>query len=243
MILYYVRHGEPNYEHDCLTEKGKLQAEAIAKLLKQLHVDKVYASTMGRATETAMPTAKECNLPIIPCPWAREDLAWKNYTVKVKEGTTWVFWSKEMLDNFSSKETQEKGYEFYKLPAYESTNLPIGIPLTDKNVDEFMLSLGYRHDRENKYFIEEKKNDEHVALFAHHGFGLAFLSSLLDIPYSFFSLRADMCHTGLTTILFEPSLNGKVYPKILHLSDDAHLYEAGLLHDAPTELYIDTSGN
>lgn len=239
MILYYVRHGEPNYEHDCLTEKGKKQAKAVAGLLKELHVDKVYASTMGRATETAMPTAEAFNLPIIPCPWAREDLAWKNYTVKVRDGTTWIFWADKWLDEFGSKETQEKGYEFYKLPVYKETNLPIGIPLTDKNVDEFMLSLGYRHDRVNKCYVEERKNDEHVALFAHHGFGLAFMSSLMDIPYSFSALRMDMCHTGLTTIIFEPATNGKIYPKILHLSDDAHLYKEGLLNDTPTALYIE----
>lgn len=239
MILYYVRHGEPDYENDCLTPKGKKQAEAIAKLFKHLGVNKIYASTMGRATETAIPTAREFNLPIIPCPWAREDLAWKNYTVKIEEGRTWIFWAKKWVDEFNSKETIEKGYDFYTLPIYQETNLPIGIPLTDKAVDEFMLSLGYVHDRANKCYTEKEKNEDHVALFAHHGFGLAFLSSLLDIPYSFSSLRMDMGHTGLTTILFEKSVNGKVYPRILHLSDDAHLYKEGMLEDKPTEIYID----
>ena len=68
MFLYYVRHGEPNYELDCLTEKGKKQAEALASLFKKVGIQKVYASTMGRAQETAKPTAEEFHLPILPCP-------------------------------------------------------------------------------------------------------------------------------------------------------------------------------
>ena len=31
MLLYIVRHGDPDYEKDCLTERGKLQAEAVGK--------------------------------------------------------------------------------------------------------------------------------------------------------------------------------------------------------------------
>lgn len=239
MILYYVRHGEPNYELDCLTEKGQKQAEAISDLFMKLGVDEIYASTMGRATETAKPTAKKFNLPIIPCDWAREDLAWKNYTCKVDGGVTWVFWSKEWVEEFNKEETINAGYEFYKLPVYQKINLPKGIELTDSSVDKFMASLGYVHDRKKKCYIEKEKNDKHVALFAHHGFGLAFLSSLLDIPYSFSSLRMDICHTGLTTIIFEPNKDGKVYPKVLHLSDDAHLYKEGLLNDNSTEEYIE----
>ena len=31
MLLYIVRHGDPIYETDSLTERGKLQAEAVGK--------------------------------------------------------------------------------------------------------------------------------------------------------------------------------------------------------------------
>lgn len=241
MFLYYVRHGEPNYEKDCLTEKGQKQAEAIAKIFKQIGIDKVYASTMGRATDTAKPTAKEFNLPIIPCPWAREDTGWNNYSTTLSpHERTWIFWDPKYMKEFLSKETRDAGYTFYNLPAYKDTNIKKGIEFTDSNVDAFMRELGYEHDREHACYKQIKENNEHVALFAHHAFGLAFLSSLLDIPYSFFSLRFDMCHTAYTLIEFKANKDGIVIPNVIHLSDDSHLHKEGLFtKEMPSEVYIE----
>ena len=36
MKIYFVRHGDPNYRHDCLTELGHKQAQAAAKRLKEI---------------------------------------------------------------------------------------------------------------------------------------------------------------------------------------------------------------
>ena len=35
MRIVFVRHGEPDYEHDCLTETGVRQAEQAAERLKE----------------------------------------------------------------------------------------------------------------------------------------------------------------------------------------------------------------
>lgn len=41
MILFYIRHGEPIYEPDSLTELGERQAEAVAKRLSMFGIDKI----------------------------------------------------------------------------------------------------------------------------------------------------------------------------------------------------------
>lgn len=64
MKLLLVRHGHPNYELDCLTSLGHLQAEAAAKRLMDKNIDLFYSSTCGRAVETAQYTAKEYGLPV-----------------------------------------------------------------------------------------------------------------------------------------------------------------------------------
>lgn len=53
MILYYVRHGDPIYEPDQLTELGKIQVSAVAKRLALRGVDRIYSSL--RARQTAQP--------------------------------------------------------------------------------------------------------------------------------------------------------------------------------------------
>ena len=55
-----------------LTELGKLQAELAAKALKGTHIDKMYSSDLKRTVETALPTAKDHELNIIPDPRLRE---------------------------------------------------------------------------------------------------------------------------------------------------------------------------
>ena len=72
MLLYIVRHGEPNYEKDCLTENGKLQAEAVGKRIAASGIDVIYSSPMGRAQETAAPACRLLGLPCNIEDWAHE---------------------------------------------------------------------------------------------------------------------------------------------------------------------------
>jgi broad specificity phosphatase PhoE len=122
---------------------------------------------------------------------------------------------------------RELGAAWYTHPALTRDFLP-GIERVNREVDEFFLSLGYRHDRENGRFEAVAPTEERIALFAHQGFGMAFFSSLLDIPYPFFSTHFDMGHTGMTVIDFT-EFCGFVYPKVLQLANDSHLYRDGIL--------------
>ena len=72
-----------------------------------------------------------------------------------------------------------------------------------------------------------KPNDKRVALFAHQGFGIAFLSCMLDIPYPAFSTHFDLSHSSMTVIEFK-EIDGYAIPQILTLSSDSHLYKEGI---------------
>ena len=99
-----------------------------------------------------------------------------------------------------------------------------------------MASLGYLH-MQNSYRTEMPDDNRRVALFAHQGFGLAFLSSLLDIPYPLFCTHFDISHSGMTVIEFK-SNNGFVVPQILQLSNDSHLYKDGLPTKYQNKIYF-----
>jgi hypothetical protein len=58
MLLYIVRHGDPIYVTDTLTDRGKLQAEAVGKRMYNAKIDKIFSSPMGRAMETAEPACR-----------------------------------------------------------------------------------------------------------------------------------------------------------------------------------------
>jgi len=54
MKIFLVRHGEANPEREGvpLTEKGILEAKAVAKKLKKYNFEKVYSSNLLRAKQT-----------------------------------------------------------------------------------------------------------------------------------------------------------------------------------------------
>jgi len=72
MLLYIIRHGDPDYQTDSLTERGKKQAEAVAKRMCAARIDRVFSSPMGRARETAEPTCRALGIPYTIEDWAHE---------------------------------------------------------------------------------------------------------------------------------------------------------------------------
>ena len=53
MKLLIIRHGDPDYSIDSLTEKGWKEAELLKKRLLKLDISAFYVSPLGRAQATA----------------------------------------------------------------------------------------------------------------------------------------------------------------------------------------------
>ena len=47
MKLLFIRHGDPDYEHDTLTEKGHREAALLAEKLCKIPIDEFYMSPLG----------------------------------------------------------------------------------------------------------------------------------------------------------------------------------------------------
>ena len=228
MILYYVRHGEPIYDPDSLTELGQKQAAALAKRFSLYGLDEVYSSPSNRAKLTAKPTCEALGLEMKICDWADEALAGLDTGMKNKEGGfVWSFADKEMSEKFNDPSVRALDKEWYKHPYFEGFPFEKGMKRIDSAVDEFLLSLGYKHDRENNCYEKVGKSPERVALFAHHGASMMILSSILDIPYPMFSTRCSLGHTGVCVLAFGEE--GRIYPQVFQHSNDSHLYKEGLL--------------
>ena len=64
MKIIFIRHGEPNYEIDSLTEKGWREAELLSKRTAKWNVTDFYCSPLGRAKDTASFTLKNAGREI-----------------------------------------------------------------------------------------------------------------------------------------------------------------------------------
>ena len=69
MQLLFIRHGEPDYVHDTLTEKGWREARLLAERIAPLDVKQYYVSPLGRAQDTARPTLERAGRTAVTLDW------------------------------------------------------------------------------------------------------------------------------------------------------------------------------
>ena len=72
MRLMIIRHGDPDYSIDSLTERGWREAELLSDRIAKLKVKNFYVSPLGRAKDTASLTLKKMNRTAEECEWLRE---------------------------------------------------------------------------------------------------------------------------------------------------------------------------
>jgi len=229
MLFFYVRHGDPIYRPDSLTPKGEREAEAIGKRLAMYGVDEIYTSTSNRAILTSQPTRELLGKTHTELEFCHESLAHKEFSGTSNGVHRWICELEEFKNLFVSPEMRRLDKEWYTHPALAETGVKDGWKRISDATDEFLASLGYEHIREeNRYrVLEGADENKRVALFAHEGFGLIFLSALLDIPYPMISTHFHIRTTGLTVIEFKHE-DGFSIPKVFTHSNDAHLYKEGL---------------
>lgn len=233
MLFFYVRHGDPIYEPDSLTPFGHRQAEAVGKMLALYRIDEIYSSTSERAKLTAKPLSEIIKKDATLLDFANEVYAWHDLTCysELMGRNAWLFHAPEMKELFHTPELVALGHKWYEHPAFsgeafKDKDYKAGMERIQKASDEFFESLGYKRVGDGKYQVI-KDNSKRVAMFAHQGFGLAFIPAILGIPYPMFASHFDIFTSGVTVIEFA-NVNGYAYPKIVELSSSAHLYKEGL---------------
>ena len=234
MIFYYVRHGDPIYDPDSLTELGHKQAAALAKRFTLTGLDEIYSSTSMRARMTAEPTCKALGKEMILLDWANEGYAFRDFSVEIGDGQRrWVFHRDEYKEKLWSAEVRALGQDWHKHPCFARERFSEGVARIDMETDAFFKGLGFEHDRKNACYRSLQKRvkgqeEKRVALFAHEGFGKAFLSSLMDLPYPYVATRCELTHSSVTVFHFDDNADAAP-PKLLQWSNDSHLYKEGIL--------------
>ena len=53
MRILLIRHGDPDYDNDTLTEKGRREAALLAEAAPHMNLGTCFVSPLGRAQDTA----------------------------------------------------------------------------------------------------------------------------------------------------------------------------------------------
>lgn len=214
MRIIFVRHGEPNYEKDCLTETGRKQAEAAAARLEREGISEIYASSMGRAQETAMFTARKLGLPVRTLDFMHE-ISWGGPDVPM-EGHPWTI-SDWMID--------EKQFDFYREdwrqhPYFKNNSAVNCLDDISGKFDALLLRQGYRHEGP-RYYCETDRQKT-IAVFSHGGSGACALSHLLALPFPYVCSVMPYGLTSVTILNFPVQKGAYVHPRIELFNDLTH---------------------
>ncbi len=229
MLLYIIRHGDPIYETDSLTERGFRQAEAVAKRMKAAGIDRVYSSPMGRARLTAEPTCRLLGLPCHIEEWSHEIL--DERLTPYPDG---IMKSVSLLPTHVFRENGNVDLPYdqaLSCTGFNQSRMHEAAAFIQAHGDDFLERLGYR--AENGVYRILHPNEERIALFCHSALTRAWLSYLLHIPIHL--MWADFCpsHSSVTVLHFPNYPSGFTAPRCLSFSDLSHLYAEGLdlMHD------------
>lgn len=225
MLLYIIRHGEPIYAPDILTELGERQAEALSKRFAAQGLDRIFVSPLGRARMTAEPTARALGLPCEVREWMSESLAWEHFSASWPQGFSGWYFQRPVADTLGERNETLWG-NWYEADCFAPTTAREGMRIIGEGPDALLEELGYR--REGSVYRILHPSEEKVAAFCHQGFGLHWLSHLLRIPPQVFAAEFDITHSGVTVIRLANTPEGITRPQCLCLSDMSHIFAGGL---------------
>lgn len=222
MKLYIIRHAEPDYSIDSLTEKGWREAGLLKERLIKLPPDTTfYSSPLGRAKDTAKPTLEALGRTAEVCDWLRE---FDGYVKDPETGKNSLAWDKfpaliaENADYFDR-------YKWLDTPLFSSGNVKEKYKAVCRGIDGILLRHGYRHD--GTLFRVEKESTESIVLFCHFGVESVILSHLLNTSPVVFWQGFVALPSSVTLLATEEREKGVASLRCSHFADLSHLYAGG----------------
>ena len=224
MRILIVRHGDPDYAIDGLTEKGQREAELLADRLTKEKIDKVYCSVLGRARLTAKPTLDRLGIEAEYCEWLREF----DYAAKVKfpylEEETGCVW--DVLPEYLN--TLPEIYsptEWYKSEFLRNTPIKEKYDAVCAEFDKVLAEFGYERDGYNYKAV--RSNHDTLVFVCHYGLTAVLLSHIFNCsPYTIWQNMVALT-TSVTTIHTEERVKGIASMRCCGFSDISHLAQGG----------------
>lgn len=222
MKLLIVRHGDPDYSIDSLTETGWIEAEALSERLTKLDVKAFYCSPLGRAKDTAKATLEKMHREAEILPWLREF-----GPVNVVKPTTpqgdicWDWlpqdWTREPL--FYDRD------RWFEAPAFQTAGVRAEAEQVYAGFDTLLAKHGYVRD--GNLYRAEKANEDTIVFFCHFGLECVLLGHLLGISPMILWHGACAAPTSVTTVVTEERREGIAAFRMSAFGDISHLYAVG----------------
>ena len=223
MRLLLIRHGDPDYVHDSLTEKGRREAGLLAEQAPSMDLGDVYVSTMGRAQETASYSLKAAGKTAAArsVDWIMEFIT----DLNLNEHPEFV----EAYGADTPKMEYYGGkaglYGRHKSDLASAAHLEECSDYVFSHFDSMLAEHGYRRD--GLIYRVEKANTNTVTCFCHLGLTCLLVSHLTNqSPFAIWEHFA-FAPTSVSEFVTEEREKGIAIFRGLRLGDISHLTVGG----------------
>lgn len=235
MRILFIRHGDPDYDKDSLTEKGWREAALLAEYAPCLGIDDCYQSPLGRAQDTARGALQKLGKQAPTLDWLQEFYA----CVDLNK-------SEELAEAYPNAKKDEDGtYSprycvwdmapayYFRHPEYmdrldwresELAACSDVVSYYDRVCEELdKLLAGYGYMRDGLGYRVEKESTETVALFCHFGVICAMLSHLMNVSPFALLQGTVLAPTSVTEVVTEERQQGIASFRAMKIGDISHL--------------------
>lgn len=229
MRIIFIRHGEPDYDNNTLTEKGFREAELLKDRIVSWNVDAFFSSPMERAMLTGEPALKAMGREAEILPWMREFYFELHDPLTGEVHGPWDFYPEYWT-------TREKLYDmddwfeepvFREVPRYREAVMALR-----KGMDELLMGYGFRREERFYRFSEElplSEAEKTIVIFGHLGANLEAVGYLLGISPLVLQQTIFLPTTGVTILNAEMRINRAAMFRAQCFGDVSHLISRGEL--------------
>lgn len=224
MKILIVRHAEPDYAIDSLTEKGRREAELLSERLCRLDVKAFYVSPLGRAQDTAAYTLCRMNRTARTLPWLHE---FRGHCYDEMAGRDRICW------DYRPRQWQPHALlydpdRWLDDPLLQGGNVREIWQETVDGLDGVLAEHGFHRD--GPVYRCENNQPDTLVFFCHFGVGAAMVAHLCNIPPMLLWQGFCMQPSSVTTLVTEERVKGEAVFRCMSLGDLSHLYAAGERH-------------
>ncbi len=218
MKIVYVRHGQPDYKTDTLTELGHLHAEAAAERLIPYGITEIYSSPLGRARETAEHAARRLGLSVEIVDSFRE-LGWGDVNAEpgAKKLPPW-----EYVHHFAKIGQSITDPDWTQKEPWCHNKVVARVQAAQEGFDAFMEQQGYRRVGDH-YAVTEAATDKTIAIFGHGGHSTAIFAHLMHLPFPLACQLFRLDFTNISVFHFDTEAGAFTVPRFDMLGNAEHI--------------------
>lgn len=218
MKILIIRHADPDYSVDSLTDVGRVEAELLSQKLSKMDISDFYVSIYGRARDTARYTLEKMNCTATEYEWLKE------FSPKSGDGKkNVVFW--DMLPREWTKKEIYYTKNWYDDEEMQGSGIKEEYLRVTGELDKLIARHGYV--REGNLYRAQRPNEDTIALFCHFGIECIFLGHLLGISPILLLHGFCAAPSSVTTLVTEEREKGIAYFRAGTFGDTSHLYAGG----------------